>query len=378
MTTFSRSAVEIKQGNLTLYLTYITPNDLFTDNFYTVDKLEPRTQAGYQRILDERRARRLSRHLVEADEEGYAHLPTTVFLATSKSVKFDKKTNTLEFQKELVCPFNVVDGQHRIEGLRRAVENKKELKRFQLPVTIATDLDDVHQMYHFFIVNTTQVAVDRSLQQQITRRFTDMQGVSDMPYTPHWLEREINIGRDARALRMVEFLNEDPDSPLFGRVQMANDPNSRNKIKQASVVNMLKSEVFIASNPLIAQENDYTRQNRIMLNYFRTVDDLFVAGRDRNQTVVYKSNGLFFFFGISKWVFNVIYSTTKDFTTASIQNVIECALDEVSDAFADMSSADWWMPGPHGASGLNRALARRYIEAFQQALTRSQVSDIKL
>ena len=378
MSTFSRSAVEIKQGNLTLYLTYVTPEDLFTENFYTVDKLEPRSQEGYQRILDERRARRLSRHLVEANEEGYAHLPTTVFLATDKSVKFRKDTSTLEFERELVCPFSIVDGQHRIEGLRRAVENDGYLRNFQLPVTIATELDDVHQMYHFFIVNTTQVPVDRSLQQQITRRFTDMRGVDEMPYTPHWLEREVSIGRDARALRMIEFLNEDPDSPLFNKIQMANDPNSRNKIRQASIVNILRSEVFIASNPLVAQESDTLRQNRIMLNYFRTVDDLFVAGRDPNATVVYKSNGLFMFMGLSKWIFNVIYSTSRDFTIKSMTNVFESAFEEISDGYADMVSPDWWMPGPQGASRLNRALARQYIDAFQQALARSQQSEIKL
>ncbi len=82
-------------------------------------------------------------HLVEAGEKGYAHLPTTVFLATDRSVAFDQDTNTLEFERELVCPFSIVDGQHRIEGLPRAVENEEELRSFQLPVTVATDLEVV-------------------------------------------------------------------------------------------------------------------------------------------------------------------------------------------------------------------------------------------
>lgn len=378
MAIFSRSAVEIKQGNLTLYLTYITPEDLFSDDFYTVEKLEPSRHIGFQRILDDTRAQRLSKHLMEANGEGYAHLPTTVFLATDQPVTFDEETKLLEFDKEQVCPFSVVDGQHRIEGLRLAVANEEALKDFQLPVTIATELDDTHQMYHFFIVNTTQVPVDPSLRQQITRRFTDMQGIKELPYTPHWLTREISLGRDARALNMVEFLNEHPDSPLYGRIQMANDPNARNKIKQSSIVSTFKSEVFIAANPLSVQETDPNRAGRIMLNYFRTIDDLFVAGRDRNQTVVYKSNGIFFFLGISKWIFNVLYSSTKDFTTASIKRVIEDALPEVDDVYQSITSPDWWMPGPLGASGLNRSTAREYVNAFQKALALSQKSDITI
>ena len=58
MTTFSRTAVHITQGTLNLYLTYITPEDLFIDDFYTIDELEPTTQEGFQRILNETRANR--------------------------------------------------------------------------------------------------------------------------------------------------------------------------------------------------------------------------------------------------------------------------------------------------------------------------------
>ena len=223
-TTISRPAVRIEQGNMTLYLTSLTPRELFRPNFYNVDKLEPTNNEGFQRILDERRARRLQRHLNESYDLGYAHLPTTIFLATNASINFDGTRNIITFDPAHVCPFSVVDGQHRLEGLRLAVNEDSRLADFPLPATIATGLDDTHQMYHFFVVNTTQVPVDPSLRQQITSRFTHMQGIEDMPYTPHWMKRSIASGRDATALRIVQFLNEDPDSPLLDRVQMANQP----------------------------------------------------------------------------------------------------------------------------------------------------------
>lgn len=378
MTTFSRTAVHIIQGTLNLYLTYITPEDLFSDDFYTIDELEPTTQEGFQRILNETRANRLARHLTEANPRGYAHLPTTVFLATDKSVTYDDKSKVLNFETEIVCPFSVVDGQHRIEGLRRAINREDDLRRFQLPVTIAANLDHTHQMYHFYIVNTTQVPVDSSMRQQITRRFTDMQGVDDLPYMPFWLEKEIGRGRDARALRIVEALNTDSNSPLEGRIQMANDPDSRNKISQSSIVNLFKSEVLTASNPLAGQETDPDRQARIMINFFMAADEILVDGRDRNDTVIYKSNGLYFLLGISKWIFNSIYSTTKDFRVTSIRDCIQSGLDGLDDMYQVVANPDWWMPGPHGASGLNRSAARGYIVAFQHALAEAQQSEIKL
>ena len=378
MSIFSRTAVEIKQGNLTLYLTYVTPDDLFNNNFYTVDALEPRTQEGFQRILDERRATRLTKHLIEANDIGYAHLPTTIFLATDKSLNYDEDSKILTFDTDTVGPFSVVDGQHRIEGLRQAIDKKPDMRNFQLPVTIGSNLDSTHQMYHFYIVNTTQVPVEPSMVQQITSRFTQMVNVEDLPYLPFWFRKRIDSRKDFKALRMVEFLSEHPDSPLYGRVQMANDPNSRNRIKQSSIVNVFKTQVFVASNPLALQETDPDKAARIMLNYFRTIDSLFVGSRDKAQTVVYKSNGIYFFLGISKWVFNAIYSSTKDFTVRSITQIFEHTLNELDDEFRDIESADWWMTG-QGASRLNRANSNRYIDAFQHALAASQQSgDIRL
>ena len=376
MTTFTRPAVQVIQGNLTLYLTYLTPKDLFSGEaeFYNVDELEPSTQEGFQRILNQPRAARLARHLREANPEGYAHLPTTVFLATDKAISFDKTTGKVTFEVGEVCPFSVVDGQHRIEGLRRAFEAEESLGNFQLPVTIATELDNTHQMYHFFVVNTTQVPVDSSLRQQITRRFTEMEGVEDLPYTPHWLRNQIAGGQDARAIRLLEFLNSDSESPLNGMVQFANDPISRNKIKQSSFVNVLKSEVLTASNPLSLQETDLQRQGKILLNYFRAIDDIFVDGRERTKTVAYKSNGLFFFLGASKWVFTSIYSSNKDFRVESMKGLIRDALNYLDDEWRGIASADWWMPGG-GGSSLNRALASRYIGGFQRALSLSRETD---
>lgn len=376
MTTFTRPAVQVIQGNLTLYLTYLTPEDLFSGeaDFYNVDELEPNTQEGFQRILNQPRAARLARHLREANPEGYAHLPTTVFLATDKAISFDETTGTVTFEVGEVCPFSVVDGQHRIEGLRRAFEAEESLGNFQLPVTIATELDSTHQMYHFFVVNTTQVPVDSSLRQQITRRFTEMEGVEDLPYTPHWLRNQIAGGQDARAIRLLEFLDSDSESPLNGMVQFANEPIGRNKIKQSSFVSVLKSEVLTASNPLSLQETDVQRQGRILLNYFKAIDGLFVDGRDRTKTVVYKSNGLFFFLGASKWIFTSIYSSNKDFRVESMKGLIGDALNNLDDEWRGIASADWWMPGG-GGSSLNRALASRYIAGFQRALSLSKEAD---
>ena len=48
---------------------------------------------------------------------------------------------------------------------------------FEIPVNIAVNLDDISQMCHFLMVNTTQRSVDKSIEQQIVARLTKMVGL---------------------------------------------------------------------------------------------------------------------------------------------------------------------------------------------------------
>jgi len=378
MTKFERPAVEVVQGRLRLYLTYVTPKDLFSiDNFYSVEQLDPKQSDSYQRMLDPKRSRRLSRHLREAFQEGYANLPTTVFLATSRPVEFDEHSSVIRFDTDNVCPFNVVDGQHRIEGLRDALRHQPALGGFPLPATIAVNLDATHQMYHFYIVNTTQKPVERDLAQQITSRFTQMQGVDELPYLPHWLRSQVDLGLDERALRLVESLNTDPASPLHGRIKMAYDPVARGRrINQATLVNSVKEHILAGTNPLSSERN-FDRTTRVVINYLQAISTAFVPDIEPEETVAWTGNGMWFFLLISKWVFSAAYASTRSFTVNSLTEIVKGALGELDAEYGDLSNPDWWRRG-RGAAGMNRALARKYGDGFLDALNRSRATEIEL
>ncbi len=379
MAQIRRPAVEIKQGNLTVYLTYITPGDLSVPNFYTVDKLDPQANEGYQRILDERRANRLARHLKESVSKGYANLPTTIFLATDKPISFDIATGQLEYETDDVCPFSVVDGQHRIEGLLTASREESLLGDFKLPAAIATSLDDSHQMYHFFIVNTTQKPVESALEQQITRRFTDMQGIDTLPYLPYWIQTEVDRGADAEALRLVEYLNDESTCPLAGRIRMANDTTPpRGRINQSSLVTMLKSQIFVGNNPIFMQEQDRDRRHRIINNYWNAVDRVFVGAVDASVSLAYSNNGIYFFLMISKWVFTDIYATTRDFTVDSIIRSLEDTLRHLDDPYLGIADPEWWKRGGEASNLLNRAGATTLANGFLQALQQARSTEVKI
>src|SRR4051812_42223706 len=108
MTKITRPAALIRQGSLKLYATSIKVADLNLPNFFTISKLDPEEAGpGYQRILNQGRAKRLSDYLIDGQSEGDAFLPTSIFLATNKDIPFDAATNTITFDVRDVGPFNV-------------------------------------------------------------------------------------------------------------------------------------------------------------------------------------------------------------------------------------------------------------------------------
>ena len=368
MPSITRPAVNIQQGKLQLFLTYVTPRDFEIPNFYGIEKLDPGGE-GFQRILNATRAKRLARHLNEGFATGYANLPTTIFLATDKRIEFNANRNEITFETEDVCPFSVVDGQHRIAGLRDAVTKQDDLYDFKLPATIAVTLNNVHQMYHFYMVNTTQVSVEQSLQQQITKRFTDMSGVQELPYFPHWLQRRVSLGTDSLAISLLKELNENTESPLRGKIHMANDASSsKGKIKQAAFANVLTKNIFTVNNPAYLRESP-EKLNQITLNYFRAIDSLYVPDGKRETSRVYQNNGIFFFITIAKHVFHTIYSGKQVFTPQAIKEVILQAMDELDPSDQMIAESSWWNPPP-GTPSLNRDAATRLCNEFAQAIGR--------
>jgi hypothetical protein len=129
-----------------------------------------------------------------------------------------------------------VDGQHRVEGLKMAVEKDKRVLEFEVPVNIATNLSEIEQMCHFLIVNTTQRTVEEGVAQGIRARLSRALELEEIPNLPKWILNSVQKGEDERALQYVDFLNADKDSPWYNKIRMANDENNEGSINQKSFV----------------------------------------------------------------------------------------------------------------------------------------------
>lgn len=371
-----RPATRVQQGDLTLYLTYLTGREIASPDFYNIERFDSDTKQGYQRLLVRRRANELARFLKDTWDDGvYPAIPTPAFLATEKTLTFDSTRNMLSIDHDVVCPFNVVDGQHRLEGIRAAVQGDDTLEEFRLPVTIAENLSEDHQMYHFFVINSTQKSVEQSLQQRITTNFIENYKLKAMPPLPQSLKREVERKTQAGATQMVEHLNREPDSPLQGRVQLVDDENPiRGRLKEAPLANVLKQHVYTASNPINGRESQ-DRMCRIMANYLSAIDQYYEElNIEDEDLLIFRTSGIYFFIALSKWFFSAIYNTTdRDFRVETQLDLFKRMADQVDDRIRPVFGPHWWVSGREGSS-MNRALANDFVSRCNDALRRIQGS----
>jgi DGQHR domain-containing protein len=362
----TRPAALVRQGSLRLYATSVTVRELRLPGFYQINKLDPDGDGpGFQRLLNQGRAKKLADYLLDGHTEGDAFLPTSLFLATTQDIPFDPTTNTITFDVQQVGPFNVVDGQHRIAGLVAAAEKNNELLDFEIPVNIAVCLDDVSQMCHFLIVNTTQRSVDQAVEQQIVARLSGMVDLEDMPTIPRWIRRQVEKGEDARALVVANYLNTDTNSPWLNKIRMANDESADATINQKSFVNSLKKYVFSANNPLADATFNETRP-KMLSNYWKAIVELLVDSESPKSSVIFKTTGVDLFHISSATVF-LYLANKRDFRKDTIKTVLSHGFKNLSGENIAMSSPEWWQRGGI-ASGLNSSAVRKLANALSQAI----------
>lgn len=373
MSAITLPVARVQQGDLTLFSTAIKVRTLIQEGFYSVETLDPSSSGdpeGFQRLLSEVRARKLADYILRGQQRQDAFLPTSVFLATDKPLSFDAAANEITFSPNEVGPFSVVDGQHRLEGLKMAAMKDDRVLEFALPVNIAGSLRKLDQMCHFLIVNTTQKSVDAAVEQRILSRLSELADVEDIPSLPKWIQNIVERGEVNKALKIVIFLNEERGSPWFGKINMANEPRSRtHTIKQGSFVRLIERHFLTSNNPIEALR-DLDKEKRIFLNYWKAVADLIDAG---SASVLYKYNGVDLFCRFSVPFF-IKLQNNGTFTVPAMKELLLACFDNIEGDVAGIRHAHWWISGGT-ASGLNATAIARVVQEMNRALHKQLMSD---
>jgi DGQHR domain-containing protein len=166
----------------------------------------------------------------------------------------------------------LIDGQHRVAGLKAAIEEDPSVSDLEIPVAIYEHLETTECANIFLSINTEQKPVPRSL-------VFDLYGIAD---------EQIVDPAASRARDIATSLNEDPDSPYRGLIKLPGAPRRKGGIALSTAVSAIK--------PLVEEKGDLEqigvseleRQKRIVINFFGALADLY--GNDWNE----KSNAFMY------------------------------------------------------------------------------------
>ncbi len=220
---------------------------------------------GYQRPLARTRLRQISSYM--RDEEGM--LPTSIVLCIRKpdraqfepAVGANGSGETGLLKIDASVPLWVVDGQHRLYGLQRALtkDKAKWLADYALPVVIVEGIDAYEEMRYFHVINTRHRGVPTDVVDRHLLAMREEEG-------PALLERQGEKAYlRARATKLTDLLNTHPDSPWRGMIRMPGEAlRPEHTIKQHAVVASL--DPVVADNLIKRLSDD--EAGKLLLNFW--------------------------------------------------------------------------------------------------------------
>ncbi|EFC1659899.1 TPA: DGQHR domain-containing protein [Escherichia coli] len=163
---------------------------------------------GVQRGINENRVKAIA-HFCSTND---AMFPTSVILSANLDANGEtvSKPWYIDTDSNLVIPSSeinasIVDGQHRIEGLKKAIESGELAADFDLVCAIYFELPVPKQAEVFATINFNQQKVDKSLAYQLFGY--DLDSVDSEFWSP-----------DTLAIYLTRLLDKEDNSPLKGRI----------------------------------------------------------------------------------------------------------------------------------------------------------------
>jgi len=215
---------------------------------YAIDRWTTENPGGYQRVPEERRFSERRGSIVRYLMKEMGCFPSSILLNVRGELSYEEDEDfgwcslgELDIGDEKLW---LIDGQHRVEGLKRAIERNADFEQYPVVVSILQLPERFDELMLFYIVNRRQRGVPTELAYRHLQRMLWERG-TDWLYE---LEGKIGVQRGLAA-EVVDYLCEEPASPWHGRIQRVAEPRHeehilRDKTMIRSVVEILKEKVF--------------------------------------------------------------------------------------------------------------------------------------
>ena len=348
-----------------IYITSIKVRDLIDDALFQIDYWDPTKKVsddqGYQRHPFPAHFRKISKYALE---EQNAIFPGAILIscrAKLNSVIFHDKSDGIGEIELQHPPFWIIDGQHRIKGLKYLIEEEND-KRWldrDMPVVILANFTKLEEVVQFRTLNNTAKKVSTDLAQQLML----YRASKDIGYRN--LLKSAGNDWQVRCLKLIEKLNEAEDSPWVGRIKGPNqDKTARTIISQNSFYVSLKP---LFTTGYFESTRSIDHEYEILRNYWNALKEVFPhAFRTPEESVILKTPGIFSLHNLLRAILQRRGGTKENITKQSFVTLLKKIFNEKDDYF--WSSDNTLGASLYGSMKGFRILADEFITQLDSAL----------
>ena len=237
---------EVAQGKRKFYLTKL-PAKVVAKISYAAVRGRDTEVGAIQRVLNTSRITGIKAFTLAGGD-----YPNAIVLNwVSKTNKLKRLAKDISFVDEDDSA-QIIDGQHRVAGIREAIEEKKAIGELELPVVIYSGLTTKECADIFLAINEEQKPAPRSL-------VFDLFGLASS---------ELVDPAAVRARDIALFLNDDSNSPYSGEIKLPGGKMRKGGIALSTAV--------VAIKPLVEDKGSFEQigvtnledQRRVILNLF--------------------------------------------------------------------------------------------------------------
>ena len=335
------------RGNIQTVVGAITADALVKR--YNVPEWHPQKKVGYQRAASATRVNRLANDLSKKTVD----LPTAVLLNMRDispeevlSSSAGKTTFTLDLGKANgdAPVLYVVDGQHRIKAIQKAMDNNNASLNFKIPFVCMIGATVEQELEQFYIVNTNAKSIQMDLGLALLK---------ERARNPNFLNVLVKKGNKWKvdALIAAEMLSK--SSEIWkGRIRLANMPKGDTIIPSASMVQSLQP--LFRQAPVFMALKSQEKRMQILDAYWKGVrENLKDAFENPGHYSIQKGVGVKALHGIFPVVIEHVRTKNASiFSASAYKEVLHAPLTKIAgmNGNADpVVGIDFWKTGSEGA-----------------------------
>jgi DNA sulfur modification protein DndB len=255
--------IEVKQGGRKFLLTKI-PASVVTKISYAAVRGQTNEEGAIQRLLNQSRISGIKDFTLAGGDYPNAIVLNWVsdenpILRTNGKLTFTDERNSAQ----------IIDGQHRVAGIKAAIDERETIGEIELPVVIYEKLSTKECADIFLAINEEQKPAPRSL-------VFDLYGIASS---------DLVDPAAVRARDIATYLNQDEESPYQGEIKFPGHKTRKGGIALSTAVTAIK--------PLIEDKGAFEQidiheleiQRQIIINLFTALQKKYNQDWDSKTNV---------------------------------------------------------------------------------------------